>query len=103
MGAIKGLKVHYVDLDLFLKDVSEKSNIPVYGTFMKGNNIYSERLAKNGLVLFGNESAGISQRFMPYINTILAIPDFQTGENKPESLNISAAAAIVCSEFRRRI
>ena len=102
MGSITRTKVHYIGLEQFLKEVNDAGDIPVYGTLLKGNNIYNENLSPNGLVLFGNESSGISSVLMPFISKKIYVPDFSMHNNKPESLNISAAAAIVCSEFRRK-
>ena len=50
----------------------------------------------------GNESKGISKNLEQFINKKLYIPNFATGKNLTESLNVSVATAIVCSEFRRQ-
>lgn len=100
MGAIARVRVHYVDLAVFLKEV--KDGIPIYGTFMNGKNIYNERLSKNGIVVMGNEGSGISDEILPFINQKLMIPGYPENTPTSESLNVGIATAIVVSEFRRR-
>jgi len=75
-------------------------DIPVYGALMQGENIYTETLTKNGIIVIGSESHGIGQDILPYINRPLHIPHGQG--SKTESLNASVAAAIIMSEFARR-
>ncbi|MFY9154384.1 MAG: RNA methyltransferase [Prolixibacteraceae bacterium] len=101
MGAIFRTKVSYINLEEFLSSASQ-NQIPVYGTFLEGNNIYNEKLSKNGIILMGNEGNGISDSAGKWVSHKLYIPSFSPDENQPESLNVAVAAAICCSEFRRR-
>jgi TrmH family RNA methyltransferase len=101
MGAIFRVKVHMTDLPAFLKPLAEK-DIPVYGTFLEGENIYQQPLSENGIIVLGNEGNGISQQVAQLVSQKLYIPDFSSHPNKPESLNVAIAASICCSEFRRR-
>jgi len=101
MGAIFRIKIGYTNLESFLLEAS-KSEIPVYGTFMDGNNIYTETLTKSGIVVLGNEGNGISDSIASLVTRRIAIPTFSTNPNKAESLNVAIAASICCSEFRRR-
>jgi len=103
MGAIFRVKVHYVDSISFLNQVRKYNDYPIYGTFLEGNNIYDEKLSKNGLIILGSESHGISEKLKPFINQKLFIPNYPAKQKTSESLNISTATSIVCSEFRRRI
>ncbi len=103
MGAICRTKIHYVDIKTFLNNFSLNCDLPVYGTFLEGENIYSENLQNKGFVIMGNESNGISNNLLPFINKKLFIPNFPSNKDTSESLNISVATAIVCSEFRRRV
>lgn len=100
MGAIGRVRVHYVDLAVFLKGV--KSKMPIYGTFMNGKNIYNENLPENGIIVMGNEGSGISDEILPFISEKLMIPSFPENTATSESLNVGIATAIVISEFRRR-
>ncbi len=102
MGAIARVKVIYADLIPFLQDASTHK-IPVFGTFLNGDNIYSAPLAKNGIVVLGNEGNGISNDVSGLVTQRITIPSFTEDGTTSESLNVAMATAIVCSEFRRRI
>jgi TrmH family RNA methyltransferase len=100
MGAIGRVKVHYTDLPDMIASLNGKA--PVYGTFLDGESIYSHPLSENGLVIMGNEGSGIGKECEKHINERLLIPNYPAGCKTSESLNVSVATAIVCSEFRRR-
>lgn len=101
MGSIFRIKAETVELSGFLKKEREKG-IPIYGTFLEGKNIYEETLTRNGIIVLGNEGNGISEPVSRLVTKKLLVPSFSTHKNKPESLNVAVAAAICCSEFRRR-
>ena len=101
MGAVFRINTRYTDLEKFLTQTKE-SWIPVFGTFMDGNNIYTESLTKNGIIVLGNEGNGISESISRLVTRRISIPTFSTNPNKAESLNVAIAASICCSEFRRR-
>jgi RNA methyltransferase, TrmH family len=103
MGSIARVAVAYADLPVFLAGVP--GGTKVYGTFMTGENIYDKELSPAGLILIGNESKGISAKVASFVTDRLSIPSFNPSEDPAmhaESLNASIAAALVCSEFRRR-
>ena len=100
MGAIGRVKVHYVDLPSFIERVKERA--PLYGTFLDGENIYDKELENRGVIIMGNEGNGISKECGKHITERLFIPNYPTGRETSESLNVSVATAIICSEFRRR-
>ncbi|HPD28274.1 MAG TPA: TrmH family RNA methyltransferase, partial [Paludibacteraceae bacterium] len=81
----------------------KKKNIPLYGTFLDGKNIYTDTLTPNGLIIMGNEGKGISTELQPLISHRLFIPNFPINAKTSESLNVAVATAITCSEFRRRM
>jgi TrmH family RNA methyltransferase len=99
MGAIARVKIFYTDLPVFV----QKIDAPVYGTFLEGKNIYTETLTDNGLIIMGSEGQGIGPDLEKHITRKLHIPSFSVGSQRSESLNVAVAAAVVCSEFRRRI
>jgi len=101
MGAIFRIKTGYTDLESFLSEASN-SQVPVYGTFMDGSNIYKEELTRNGIIVLGNEGNGISDSVSQLVTKKITIPTFSINTNKSESLNVAIAASICCSEFRRR-
>lgn len=98
MGAIGRVHIHYTELMPLLNAVK----MPVYGTFLEGEVIYTASLGNEGLIVMGNEGNGISKEVAPLITHKLYIPDYPAGQTGSESLNVSVATAIVCSEFRRR-
>lgn len=101
MGAVGRVKVHYVDLPQYIKVISER--VPVFGTFLDGDDMYAHELSVNGLIVMGNEGKGVSKEVASLINRRLYIPPYPQGRDTSESLNVAVATAIVCSEFRRRI
>jgi TrmH family RNA methyltransferase len=98
MGAISSVRVHYTNLAEFL---SCKTDIPVYGAFLNGDNIYKKKLSPNGVIVMGNEGKGIRPEIELLINNRLHIPSSLISDNNPESLNVAVATAIVVSEFKR--
>ena len=102
MGAISNVKVIYCNLPEIIYNLRNKHKLPIYGTFMEGTNIYSEKLASNGVIVMGNEGNGISSQIEKLVTHKIHIPSFSPNPSTVESLNVAMAAAIVCSEFRRR-
>ncbi|MCX6232882.1 MAG: RNA methyltransferase [Bacteroidetes bacterium] len=101
MGSIARVKIHYADLAGLFNSLSKE--IPVYGTLLNGDNIYTQTLTSNGIIVLGNESRGISEEIQYFIQHKLYIPSYaENPQNKAESLNAAIAAAIVCAEFKRR-
>ena len=100
MGAIGRVKVHYTDLPTLLATIKDKA--PLYGTFLDGEDIYQKELKNKGLIIMGNEGNGISKECGAHITERLFIPNYPIGRETSESLNVSVATAIICSEFRRR-
>ena len=99
MGAISRVKVHYCDVPNLLE---EYNDLPVWGTFLDGDNIYQSELENKGFVVFGNEGQGIGQKVSKLVNKRLLIPSWNSGETS-ESLNVGVATAVVISEFRRSV
>ena len=99
MGSIARVNIIYLNLPDFLDTLP--ADFPVYGTFLDGDNIYTQELTPNGLIIMGNEGNGISEAVRSKVNRRLLIPDFHQGPTA-DSLNVAIATAITCSEFRRR-
>jgi len=102
MGALLNVSVIFCDLAKFLSDAQE-NEVPVFGTLLEGESIYSARLGKKGVILLGNESKGISPDLLPFVTKKLMIPKFTTATTGIDSLNVGMAASVVFSEFARRI
>jgi TrmH family RNA methyltransferase len=101
MGAFARVKVHYHDLNALLGSPDLKEKV-VYGTFLEGENIYEMRLEPAPLILFGNESHGLSRQLESHIGQKISIPSFSTFGKSSESLNVASSVAVVCSELKRR-
>ena len=96
MGSIARVNVNYIDLETFIS----QTQLPVFGTFMDGTNIYKTDLPHEGIIIMGNEANGISPEIEKLIKNRLTIPRFGTLQ-KTESLNVATATAVILSEFRR--
>jgi len=93
MGAIFRVNVTYCDLPAYIKE----SELPSYGAFLEGTNIYSSKLSPKGILVLGNEGNGISDAVKKEIDHYITIPK----KGKSESLNVSTATGILLSEFFR--
>ena len=99
MGSIARVNIIYTDLPDFLK--MAKKELPVYGAFLEGDNVYEEKLTAEGVVVMGNEARGISTEVENVVTKKLLIPQFGAIQ-ETESLNVATATAIFLSEFSRR-
>ncbi len=93
MGSLAHITVQYTDLPRWLNNVE----VPVYGTLLDGTSIYSTDFPGEGLLVLGNEGKGISAEVLRHVTRKITIPRF----GKAESLNVSMAAGIICSEIMR--
>lgn len=98
MGALARVEVFYCNLPEVLGQVE----MPVFGTFLDGTDIYKEELSGEGIIVMGNEGNGISQPVAKLVNRRLYVPNYPKGSLTTESLNVAVATGIVCAEFRRR-
>ena len=96
MGSLTRVNINYTNLKGFLS----QTKLPVFGTFMDGENIYKSNLPKNGIIIMGNEANGISENIEKIIKNRISIPRFGAIQ-KTESLNVATATAIILSEFSR--
>jgi len=96
MGSLARVQVFYTDLPKYLSSLK----IPVYGTFLEGENIYQSVLPDQAAIVIGNEGQGISTQTAECITRKITIPKAPT--SAAESLNASVATAIVINEFKRK-
>lgn len=101
MGAILRVRVHYTDLPRLLNDAAAR-HLPVYGTFLEGENIYTTPLSPSGIVVMGNEGRGVTPEVARALTRKLFIPPYPADRQGSESLNVAMATGIICSEFRRQ-
>jgi TrmH family RNA methyltransferase len=100
MGAILHVNVFYYDLKKFF--TSARESVPIFGTLLEGDSIYTHKLNTKGIILLGNESKGISDELIPYITDKIKIPKFSNAREGIDSLNVGMAASVVFSEFLRK-
>ena len=102
MGAIFRVKVYYEDFETVISHIGKNPGYRTIGTSLNGSNLYNEILPDTGLIVFGNESRGLSSSILASLDINLTIPPYGRYEGRSESLNISTAVSIVLAEFRRR-
>ena len=96
MGSLTRVAIHYVDLEDYL----QKADLPVFGAFMEGKDVYKSKMPKAGVLVLGNEANGISKAIEACVTDKISIPRFGALQ-ATESLNVATAGAILLSEFRR--
>lgn len=96
MGSIFRVKVLTVSLNEYLKE--ESKDFTVYAAHLKGENLYQEEIKKPAMLMVGNESKGIDDELLAFVDCKVKIPI----EGGAESFNASIASAILLSEFKRQ-
>ncbi len=102
MGGLIKVKVLYADLASFLGKARE-NNLPVTGTYPQGDSIYDHVPPQGGIILFGNESKGISGFLDEYVSERLTIPRGVNQTEGLDSLNVAMSVTIVLSELTRKL
>lgn len=88
MGSFTRVNVHYENLENFF---TKNPNIPVYGTFLDGENIRTLGKIPAGCIIIGNEARGISKNVEQFVTKKITIPRF----GNAESLNAGVATGII--------
>ena len=103
MGSFSRAHVFYVDLQLFFSSLP--STIPVFGALLEGPDLSEKSFRKEGIILIGSESHGISEKLVPFVNEPVYIPHFMTNTTslQAESLNASIANGIICYEICKQL
>ena len=94
-GSFTRVDVYYADLENYLNKIKS----PILGAFMEGENVHKFNFPKNGILVMGNESNGISKEIENLIKQKVSIPAF----NKTESLNVAIATAILVDNWKRSL
>lgn len=92
MGSIARVKVLYTDLKEWL---AEQKDTSIIATTLDGQDISSVKKIKEGIIVFGNESKGISDVILGMANIKLSI----TKKGKAESLNAAVAVGIILNNL----
>lgn len=98
MGALAHIRVVTTDLAALLEALPP--DVPVYGTYLEGDNIWDAPLEGRGVIIMGNEGRGISAAVTPFVGRRLFIPPYPGDVLTGESLNVGVATGIVCAAFR---
>ncbi len=93
MGALAHVRVLYTDLNQFL----QQTPLPVFGTFLQGDNLFQTELPDQAVIVIGNEGNGIGKPISDLITHRITIP--KAAGALAESLNASVATAVVLSSF----
>lgn len=90
MGSIARVKMIYTDLTSWLDTQKKKS---IYAATLGGQDITEMEKIKEGIILIGNESKGISKELLHVADTTITIPK----KGNAESLNAAVATGIILS------
>lgn len=92
MGAFLRVKIVSIEFD----ELKERMpNLPTFAAVLQGENVYTTPLPKNGLLVIGNEGAGVSDAIVKKASHLIRIPKGQQGG--AESLNAAVATGILCA------
>ena len=86
MGSIARVNVNYLNL----KDFLETTSLPIYGTFMDGEDLYNSEITNEGIIILGNEANGISKEIEELVTKRITIPRFGNLQ-QTESLNVATS------------
>lgn len=93
MGSIARVGVVYKNLAEWLP--AAKNEVRTYATALDGMDVTSDKKIKEGVIIIGNESKGVSPRLLEMANVKLTIKR----KGKAESLNAAVAAGIMLSHL----
>lgn len=102
MGSIFRVPVLYADLKEVLALNRKQGNLPVFAAMLTGESVYETSINKHAFLVMGNESKGVSDALNEFITNKVHIPSAKKGTDAAESLNVSIATAILCSERARK-
>ncbi len=91
MGSLARVHVIYNDLEDFIKT---NSGIKIYAATLSGKDVSSFKI-KEGIILIGNESRGVSERLLKYTEGQITI----SKQGGAESLNAAVATGIILSHI----
>ncbi len=92
MGAFLRVKIISMEFSELMKKVPD---LPTFAAVLQGKNVFKTDLPKNGLLIIGNEGAGVSEEIIQQASHLIRIPKGQQGG--AESLNAAVAAGILCA------
>jgi RNA methyltransferase, TrmH family len=101
MGSFMRVNVYYENLSEFLQSLPDQH--PVLGASLDGENLNQLEPSRQMVLIIGNESRGISQEVLTFVNQKVKIPlwDAENRISKPESLNAAMATGIILHTLRK--
>lgn len=78
---------------------AKDNNFKIYCSDIEGTNVYNFEKSQKSIIIFSNEANGPSSNILKYADEKITIPRL----GKAESLNVSSAASIILSEFKRNL
>jgi TrmH family RNA methyltransferase len=92
MGSFTRVSPFYTELVDYLK----QQTVPVIGGFLNGESTHTFSFPKEGILVIGSESHGISKEVAKFVTHKVTIPKF----GKAESLNAAVAGAIILDRWK---
>jgi TrmH family RNA methyltransferase len=93
MGSFTRVKVYYKSLDRIFKQAVHTR----IGTTLEGENVHGYDWPDSGMILFGNESRGISGNLLSRLDHKISIPKY----GGAESLNVAITTGIILDHMKR--
>ena len=98
MGSLSRISINYLDLNSYLKN----TKLNLTGMTLNGDSLYNNKSSfEKGILIFGNEANGISDKLLSLLNQNLTIPR-SINSDFPESLNLSISVGVVLGEIKRK-
>jgi RNA methyltransferase, TrmH family len=97
MGSISRVNITYLDF----KELFSEKKLNVVAADLKGESINKFPFTKNQIVVFGNESLGISPEIKKIIKNRVTIPRYNSNYDI-ESINVANSVAIILAELKNR-
>ena len=96
MGSLSRVNVVYLDLSKLIDNL-KKEKFKIFAADLNGSNFYNQKI-NNGIIFFGNESAGLSKKLSSKIINKIKVP---SKNSQCDSLNLSVSFGIIVSEIVR--
>lgn len=97
-GALENILISRVTNLSQIIDKLKEQNIWIYGTDLKGQNIYKGKVSGAIALVLGNESKGVSPNILKKCDVVLTIPMI----GQVNSLNVSVATGVLLFELLRQ-
>jgi TrmH family RNA methyltransferase len=91
MGSFTRVSLYYTDLEAYLSKEKNK----VFAAGLHGHSLSGFKFPDEGILLMGNESAGINPKLLDYATYRVTIPR----KGLAESLNVAVATGIICDRI----